>query len=231
MQEQTSLNEDRLREGQRKGQQDDKRRCLPRNSPRSAPCSPGVRPAGHRGGVRSAAAQKLKEKFWSKVTEFAGSMEKKATLKMVSELALGRFLESPFRGFVDSISDEMDELVSSMGQDPARRPEDRDSEINFRRLRAWAVLVQDADTQFLGGMAATGVALGVRGEIPFVEAVYTRKDKKSPDEQAVGWCEEAKDADHRSNYASAQERMEKVRAHVESDIRKGWMEGTSGLWR
>ena len=41
-------------------------------------------------------------------------MDKKATLKMISELALGRFSESPFRDFVKGIIGELDELVISL---------------------------------------------------------------------------------------------------------------------
>lgn len=71
-------------------------------------------------------------------------------------------------------------------------------------------------------MAATGVPLIFRGEIPWVQAVYDRKDKKRGGESR--WEEEAADDPViRDNYASAKEHMEKVKLHVEEDVKKGWM--------
>lgn len=71
----------------------------------------------------------------------------------------------------------MDEKVRSLGKDPARRPSDRTTAIDFRRLRAWAQITEDEDYVFLDGVASTGVPLGVRSEIPWVSRVYERKDK------------------------------------------------------
>lgn len=59
----------------------------------------------------------------------------------------------------------LDGVVRQLGLDPGRRGKDRATEIAFRRLKAWAELVEDADTRYLGDMASTGVALGTRGEI------------------------------------------------------------------
>lgn len=97
------------------------------------------------------------------------------------------------------------------------------SEIAFRQLRAWALAVGDADSRFLEDMAATGVALGTRGEIPWVEAVYEKKEKKGEDVPPPTWEEEDGSPNLRDNYASARDHMEKVKQHVKADVKKGWM--------
>eukprot|EP00913_Durusdinium_trenchii_P033478 g31343.t1 len=99
---------------------------------------------------------------------------------------------------------------------------DRPSEIHFRRLRAWAEVVQDPDSRFLEGMASMGVPLGTRAEIPWISAVFDKREKKGPEDQPARW-EEVDFRELRGNYTSAKEHMEKVRAHVESDLEKGWM--------
>ena len=94
----------------------------------------------------------------------------------------------------------MDALVEGLGGSPHRKPGDRPSEIHFRRLRAWAEVVQDPD----------------------LSAVYDKRGKKGPEDQPARW-EEVDFRELRGNYTSAKEHMEKVRAHVESDLEKGWM--------
>ena len=184
--------------------------------------SPGVRPSGHRGGPRSGAAVKLQEAFWQEVVGFTNGMDKQARLKMISEMALGRFDSSPFQGFVAGLKGRMDALVEGLRGAPHRRPGDRPSEIHFRRLRAWAEVVQDPDSRFLEGMASMGVPLGTRAEIPWISAVFDKREKKGPEDQPARW-EEVDFRELRGNYTSAKEHMEKVRAHVESDLEKGWM--------
>ena len=63
----------------------------------------------------------------------------------------------------------------------------------------------DADSRFLEDMASTGVALGVRGEISWVEAVYEKKERKGDDSVPPTWDEEEKEASLRGNYASAKD--------------------------
>ena len=131
----------------------------------------------------------------------------------------------------------MDQLLVGLGFDPHRRSTDRSSEIHFRRLRAWAEVVQDPDSKFLEGMAATGVPLGARGEIPWVSSVYNKREKKEAEDQPARW-EDSDLHEFRGNYTSAKEHIEKVRAHVESDLEKGWTvkvtlgeaKGTSCRW-
>ena len=179
--------------------------------------SPGIRPSGHRGAPRSSAAVKLQETFWQEVMGFVNGMDKRARLRMISELALGRFSSSPFQGFVAGLK-----ALDSFGVAPQRKPGDRRSEIHFRRLRAWAEVVQDPDSKFLEGMASTGVPLGTRGEIPWVSAVYDKRERKGSEDPAARW-EETDFQEYRGNYTSAKDHMEKVRSHVESDLEKGWM--------
>ncbi|CAK9048563.1 Signal peptide peptidase-like 2B (SPP-like 2B) (SPPL2b) [Durusdinium trenchii] len=146
--------------------------------------SPGIRPSGHRGAPRSSAAVKLQETFWQEVMGFVNGMDKRARLRMISELALGRFSSSPFQGFVAGLK-----ALDSFGVAPQRKPGDRRSEIHFRRLRAWAEVVQDPDSKFLEGMASTGVPLGTRGEIPWVSAVYDKRERKGSEDPAARWEE------------------------------------------
>ena len=85
---------------------------------------------------------------------------------MMAELALGRRASSPFEEKIVAIRSRLDKKVGELGLDPKRKDKDRGTEIAFRRLKAWAELVDDADWRYLGDVAATGVPLGVRGEIP-----------------------------------------------------------------
>ena len=185
--------------------------------------SPGTRPAGHRGVCLEKEGVALSKAFWEEVDSFMHGMSKTQRLRLFSELALGRRASSPFAELLGGIRDRLDEVVVGMQVDPGRRPGDRPSEIAFRRLRAWAVLIGDADSRFLEDMASTGVSLGVRGEIPWVEPVYEKKDKRAEDFAPPVWNEDDKTANLRSNYSSARDHMEKVKRHIEADVEKGWM--------
>ena len=139
--------------------------------------SPGIRPVGHRHPPLTVEGQRLADRFWRMVTSFVDGLDKKH--RLISELTLGKHSSSPFSQQADLMRAELDELVSALGQDPKRRPGDVSTEVGFRRVRAWAFLLEDADYRFLDDMAGTGVPVGVLGEIPWVEAVYDKKDKKS----------------------------------------------------
>lgn len=124
-----------------------------------------MRPAGHRGGALSEGGEALRQAFWKEVTDFVEGMDKKDRLALMAELALGRHSKSPFGSKIEEMRARLDGVVRQLGLDPGRRGKDRATEIAFRRLKAWAELVEDADTRYLGDMASTGVALGTRGEI------------------------------------------------------------------
>ncbi|CAK8993985.1 Ubiquitin carboxyl-terminal hydrolase 17-like protein E [Durusdinium trenchii] len=157
-----------------------------------------------------------------KVDTYVTELGKKGRLKLIAELALGRHDKSPFGGVVDCVRERLDEVVRDMGQEPLPKEGDIPAEIALRRVLAWGKIVEDADHRFVEDMVTTGAPLGVRGEIPWVEAVY---DKKPQSEEAQGsrWEEDVEEAIIRENYASAKEHMDKVKGHVPKDVEKGWM--------
>ncbi len=142
-------------------------------------CSPGVRPAGFRGKVRGEAAQRLREAFWSEVEDLVGSMTKKERLQLMARLALGKFERSPFEKDIEVRRGRMDQVLKGLGCFPERKAKDRSTAINFRRVQAFAKLMEDEDTSFLEGLASTGVPLGVRGEIPFRRKRGRRRSQAS----------------------------------------------------
>ena len=186
-------------------------------------CSPGIRPAGHRGSVKSDRAKDLRGWFWSEVEEIDRSMSKQERLKWISKLALGRTESSPFEGLIGGLRERMDERLVALGLDPRRRKSDRSTPINFRRLKAWAEIVEDEDFRFLGGLLTRGVPLGVRGEIPWISQVYDKKPQGEKDEEIWRWDDRESGVEPRSNYGSAVSHMEKVREVVEIEVRKGWI--------
>ena len=143
--------------------------------------SPGVRPVGHRLPSRSSAASRLASSFWEEVDTYVTELGKKGRLKLIAELALGRHDKSPFGDVVDGVRVRLDKVVRDLGQEPLPKKGDIPAEIAFRRVLAWGKIVEDADHRFVEDMVTTGAPLGVRGEIPWVEAVY---DKKPQSEEA-----------------------------------------------
>ena len=187
--------------------------------------SPGVRPVGHRGRDLGKEAGELAGIFWQAVDTFMEQAGKKGLLRLISELALGRHLESPFQKVMPELRGRLDDRARGLGYNPDRREGDVVTEIAYRRLHAWATLVGDEDCAFIVDVASTGVPLGVRNEIPWVPAVYDKKGRRGTLDVAPGRWEEDWPADPtlRENYASAKDHMEKVKKHVEKDLEKGWM--------
>lgn len=124
-------------------------------------CSPGVRPAGHRGGEASEKARCL-QWFWAEVEAVEKRMSKQERLRWISKLVLGRMESSPFGDMIEDLRRRMDEKLVELGENPKRRSTDRETPINFRRVQAWAKVVQDEDHRFLDGLMSKGVPLGVR---------------------------------------------------------------------
>lgn len=137
--------------------------------------SPGVRPVGHRTSPRSSAWARLAKAFWTEVVEFSDGMGKKARLKLITELALGKLTGSPFVEVIEKVKGRLDALVRELGHDPGRREGDVHSEIAFRRVQAWGAVVEDADYKFVSDLASTGVPVGVRSEIPGLRLSTTRR--------------------------------------------------------
>ena len=89
--------------------------------------------------------EKLREAFWEEVTAFVDGMSKKERLTLMAELALGRHSSSPFGGKTDEIRGRRGEKVRELGLEPGRKGGDRDTEIAFRRLKAWSELLDNGD--------------------------------------------------------------------------------------
>ncbi len=185
-------------------------------------CSPGIRPAGCRGVDLSRQGQELASTFWGEVNAYMDALTKDERLKLVAKLALGRYQESPFGGVISEIRDRLDKVVSNMGKDPSRKAGDRSTEINFRRLKAWAEITGDEDHSYLPSMASRGVPLGTRNEVGRVKEVYEPKSKGEEDVLPTSWQEET-ESNVRNNYASAVSHLELVRQHVMEDVEKGWI--------
>eukprot|EP00434_Breviolum_minutum_P043149 symbB.v1.2.038446.t1/scaffold5913.1/size22488/1 len=180
--------------------------------------------AGHRGREASEKARRLQQWFWAEVEAVEKRMSKEERLRWISKLVLGRMESSPFGDMIEDLRRRMDEKLVELGEDPKRRSMDRETPINFRRVQAWAKVVQDEDHRFLHGLMSKGVPLGVRGEIPFLPQVYDKKAKEEKEEDFHGWDEQEDGFSHRSNYGSAISHIEKVEAIVLSEVKKGWIQ-------
>ena len=189
-------------------------------------CSPGIRPAGSRNHPTSKASTSLAGAFWKEVVGLVDSMNKEERLRMVAKISLGKYESSPFTEAMTGLRSRLDEVAKSLGKDPSRKSGDRDSEINFRRLAAWAELVGDEDDRYLHSLAAKGVPLGVRNEIGKVTAAYDPKMKGEEDHLPSGWSDELEQSS-RDNYISATSHMDMVRRHIQEDIQKGWISTTT----
>ena len=121
---------------------------------------------GHRTSPRSSAWARLAKAFWTEVVEFSDGMGKKARLKLITELALGKLTGSPFVEVIEKVKGRLDALVRELGHDPGRREGD---------VQAWGAIVEDADYKFVSDLASTGVPVGVRSEIPGLRLSTTRR--------------------------------------------------------
>ena len=141
-------------------------------------------------------ADKAKEIFWS--------------------MAAGKVKESPFGEEMAEARRALDEHLGRWGLNPCRAEGDRQSEINFRRLRALAEALEDEDFEFLGEVAERGVRLGVDLEMPRTPLVYEEKTK---------WTVDATDEVMRDiladNYESAEENAEDIARQVLQEVENG----------
>lgn len=169
--------------------------------------SPGIRPSSNRPRRRSKAASTLATSFWEEVVAFTDAMSKQERLKMMASLALGKFDSSPFGDKISHIRKKLDQVVTSLGKHPGRRQGDRETDIQFRRLKAWAELVEDEDHTFLHALASRGVPVGARGEIGRVAEVYDAKIKGEQDGAPSSWEDDFRASD-RDNYRSATEHLD-----------------------
>ena len=93
-------------------------------------------------------------------------------------------------GSFNTTAAAVDGLAIKLGKNPRRKTSDRVTEINFRRLKALAELVEDEDHAYLATMASRGVPLQVRGEIGKVTSAYDSKMKNEEDSRPLAWEEE-----------------------------------------
>ena len=92
----------------------------------------GIRPAGARGVLNG-----------KEGNGWLGGKSKRDRLRLLAVLALGKASESPFFIEIKQMRERLDEKVRSLGRDPSRRQGDRETEIHFRRLLAWARLFEE----------------------------------------------------------------------------------------
>ena len=126
-------------------------------------CSPGIRRAGFRGGAEDPKSSSLGAAFMQEVMRIEEAMDQASRQAFIAKLVLGKFSSSPFDEVIEGVRERLDEKVRSLGKDPRRKPDDRDTVINFRRLKAWAQILEDEDHLFLEGVASLGVPLGFKG--------------------------------------------------------------------
>ena len=178
-------------------------------------CSPGRWPVRWRetpkGGTALAISSVFRREFlkWLLTTGDGGK-------SVFWKLAGGRAVESPFKNHLEGARAAIDRELMKHGEDPARRKEDRTSEINFRRLRCIGRALEDEDCEFLEEIAAEGVALGVDEEMPRVPGVFEEKLK---------WAREFTEEDLRQvwaeNYSSAEESKEDIWRQVDEEVAAG----------
>ena len=179
-------------------------------------CSPGRWPVGKRTAPVTQLGRELARwclKSFEDWVELEGgeTVKKKFWL-----LAAGKLGGSPFGGEVYGFRERLDLWLEERGLSPARRSGDRDTEINFRRLRSVAEALADEDFEFLDEVAATGVPLGVDEEMPRNPAVYEEKQK---------WTVELTEEDFHDtladNYLSAEENAGDIVRQVMEEVQKG----------
>lgn len=110
----------------------------------------------------------------------------------------------------------VDVCLERMGKEPARKADDRKSEIAFRRLEAMAEACGDEDSAWMIRMAEVGVPLGVDEELPRVPKVFEPKEKWSLD-----FVEEALRDSVADNYKSAEESAEDIERQVLEEVERG----------
>ena len=132
------------------------------------------------------------------------------------KLAGGRFQESPFGASMDLYRERLDVLLEQMGLEPRRKPGDRDSQVNFRRLRAMLRAIQDVDWGWLEEVASEGVSLGVDEELPRVPEVFEEKEKWN-----LSFAEEDFKDTFAENYKSAEESSADIARQVKEEVARG----------
>ena len=179
-------------------------------------CSPGRWPVGRRTAPSTEKGKELSRwclKAFEDWVELEGEERAK---KLFWETAGGKLGGTPFGGEIFGFRERLDLWLKERGVDPRRRTSDRKSEINFRRLRAVAQILEDEDWVFLSEVAAKGVSLGVDEEMPRIPLVFEEKQK---------WTVEPTEEDFHDtladNYTSAEENATDIKRQVLEEVQKG----------
>ena len=131
-------------------------------------------------------------------------------------LSAGLCKDSPFSSTMEEHRSRLDKCLSSLGLDPTRRRGDRDTEINFRRLRAILQILEDEDFDYLDQVASEGVILGADEELPRVVKVFEEKTK-----WAREFTDELMEDRMADNYQSAEESWADIVRQVDEEVVRG----------
>lgn len=116
-------------------------------------CSPGRWPVKNRAQVKEGKGMALvaacRKQFLKWILKQEGRAE-----DTFGSLIRGELKESPFEGCLAEAREEVDKELEAWGKEPRRKEGDRDSEVNFRRLKAMAEVLEDEDSSYLEEMAA-----------------------------------------------------------------------------
>ena len=181
-------------------------------------CSPGRWPVTQRSLVESKNGRHLGSMCKKLFLEWIQGQDKKqgGAQDVFWKLAAGRYKESPFQDSMGELRERLDKELKEMGFDPARKAEDRLTEVNFRRLKAMLEAVEDVDYDWLEEVAKEGVSLGVDETLPRVPRVF---------EEKVKWNLSPAEEDFRDvfadNYRSAEENEEDIKRQVLEEVEKG----------
>lgn len=182
-------------------------------------CSPG------RGPVES--KHDMTEGTGGEMAAFCKSLFVKWILDMVRtrkdglkevcwSLAGGKTIRSsPFETMVKARAD-LDSKLSTMGLECYRREEDRESEVNFRRLKAMLEASNDEDFDWLEEISQKGAKLGVDEDMPRVEAVFEKKEKWNLD-----FTDDVFKDVFADNYESANANEEDIKRQAMEEVDKG----------
>ena len=185
-------------------------------------CSPGRWPIKSRKQVKKGKGMALvsvcRKQFLKWILGKRGKAE--GTFK---ELIKGKLEGSPFDDCLEEAREEIDKALEEMGMRPRRLSSDRDTEVNFRRLKAMAEVLEDEDFEYLETMAERGVPLGADETMPRTPKVFEEKVKWPRDmveeEMREIWAE---------NYESAEAGKEDIYRQVDRSEKRNDQAGQRG---
>ena len=179
-------------------------------------CSPGRWPVDRRTAPRTEEGRELARWCFKAFEDWVELEGEEKAKRLFWQTAAGKTGGSPFGGEIYGFRERLDLWLRERGERPDRRPSDRDTEINFRRLMAVARVLEDEDAEFLEEVAAKGVPLGVDEDMPRNPKVY---------EEKVKWTVEQTEDDFQDtladNYESAEENSVDIARQVREEVENG----------